>query len=99
MIDLVLDGVAAYRLTRLVTTDTITQPVRHRLHAAVESAEAGPVVEKLATLVTCPWCVGVWAGFGVTLARQTWRGWPTVARALTVASAAAWLAQLEPRKR
>lgn len=39
---------AVYRVTRLVTIDDITHPIRDRMHGW------------LAELVTCPFCVGVW---------------------------------------
>jgi hypothetical protein len=50
---------------------------------------------KLATLVTCPYCVGVYVAAGVGVARRYVRGWDPVARALTVAAAAALLKGLE----
>lgn len=52
-------GLAA-RLTRLITLDTITQPLRDRLR--------GPI----AALVECPWCSSVWVAVPVGL---SWWGW------------------------
>lgn len=121
-LDIMLDCVSAYRLTRLVTADVITQVPRRKfvenayraadlqrwaqLRPEIESddwhgawdeyAEVDPEAPKLATLVTCRWCVGVYAAAGVTLARLiTPRQWTWAARMLTAAAAAALLAGLE----
>ncbi len=45
-----LTVLAAYRLTRLVTADSISLPLRIRL-------ESRPFV---GGLVSCPWCLSVW---------------------------------------
>lgn len=55
------------RLTRLITEDTITGPLRARV-----MRRRGP--DGRAYLwITCPWCVGLWLAFAVTLA--TWAAW------------------------
>lgn len=46
---------ATLRLTRLVTTDKITKPLRDRLPASVREFAA------------CSWCVGFWVALGVAL--------------------------------
>lgn len=46
----VIVALAAARLTRLVTEDTITEPLR-------VWASSRPFVYEL---VTCPWCIGFW---------------------------------------
>lgn len=120
---LLVDGIAAYRLTRLVTADVITQPIRDRIieaayvqqgraellrHSATgggvihvdeegawqQIADADPVPPKLAELVTCRWCAGVWVAFGILLVRRT-RWWPHVADAMAMSAAAALLARVE----
>lgn len=75
-------GLAA-RLTRLITLDTITQPIRDRLKGF------------LAALIECPWCSGVWVAVPVGLswlwwADQTW--WQVTALIGTVAWVAGALA-------
>jgi hypothetical protein len=114
------DVLAAYRLTRLVVADTITEPLRERvvgwayrradrgdenawtnlLGGRVETswldhASADEDPPKLATLVTCPYCAGVWVAAGVVLARR-WRWWPPVRDALALAAAAALVRAAEP---
>ena len=46
----VIITLAAARVTRLVTTDSITEPLRERLTRWPLAYE----------LVTCPWCIGFW---------------------------------------
>jgi hypothetical protein len=51
---------------------------------------------KLATLVTCRWCAGVWIAAGVVLARRVApRQWAPVAEVLAVAAAGTLVAGLE----
>lgn len=62
--------------------------------AAVAEDDAG--APKLATLVTCRWCAGMWVGLGVVAARRLCpRLWPPLARALAYSAGAALLAGLE----
>lgn len=66
----------AVRIMRLITLDTITQPIRDRL-----SGFFGALVE-------CPWCTGVWIAVPVGLswwawADQTW--WQVGALIATIA--------------
>lgn len=115
--DLLYDALAAYRITRLISADTITQPLRVRVirfayehrdgsvGAVFENAPDDewderpgndPDAPKLATLVTCRYCVGVWVAAGVTLARWWFpRQWEPVARGLACAGAAVLIAGLE----
>lgn len=60
----VVIGVAAYRLWRLVGEDAITEPLRDRL-------SGWPL-----KLVSCPWCSGSWAAFGLTWATDAVVGVP-----------------------
>lgn len=115
--DLLVDAVATYRLTRLVTADTIADPIRERVvEAAYVSAGRGEEIRevaeatswsevaiaegrhapKIATLVTCRWCAGMWIAFAVVAARRVApRSWRHVATALACSAAAALLAGLE----
>lgn len=54
---LAVGALAVHRLTRLATEDEITEPVRQRITTAAPEG-------RLAYLVTCPWCVSMWAGAG-----------------------------------
>jgi hypothetical protein len=122
VIPLLLDALAAFRLTRLVTADTILDQPRARIVRRAYERQDWPspaawsehqqnvaaaggwsdyaqddlVAPKLATLVTCRWCAGVWVSFGVVAARRLVpRAWQPVAEALAFSAGAALLAGLE----
>jgi hypothetical protein len=83
--EFVIDTLAAARIVRLVTEDTITEPARAWID------EHAP--EKLSDLVTCPWCMGVWVAAGVFAARRVApRAWDPLARALALAELASAIA-------
>jgi hypothetical protein len=107
---LVVDALATYRLVRLATADMISEPVRMAVvrstgadvpeeeppATAQEVVEDMDVPPKLATLVTCRWCAGVWIAAGVTAARHLApRTWDVAARGLALSAAAVLLARLE----
>lgn len=52
---LAVGGLAVARLTRLVTDDTITEPLRQRVAGRWPQAE---------TFLRCPWCVSIWLAAG-----------------------------------
>lgn len=63
----------AYRLTRLVAADTITEGLRVRLTAIVERDDEVYVGKRqpkpaLRAFITCPWCVGFWIAVIVAVA-------------------------------
>jgi hypothetical protein len=106
--NLALDALATYRLTRLATADIISEPVRlavvRSTGAPVPDADltAREIVDelddppKLATLVTCRWCAGLWIAGAVTVARMCFpRYWDPAARALALSASAVLLARLE----
>lgn len=112
-LELLVDALAAYRLTRLATADVISEPWRRRVvdrlvedgpetEEAVVAATAQEVVDalpdppKVARLLTCRWCAGVWIAGGVVAARAAApRAWDPVARALALAAVATLLARAE----
>ncbi|WP_210650154.1 DUF1360 domain-containing protein [Nocardioides sp. SYSU D00065] len=65
---LLVDGLATYRLVKLVRDDRITEPVRD----AVEERNGPPEKSKLTYLLSCPWCLSIYAGAALTLARRRW---------------------------
>jgi hypothetical protein len=107
---LLVDVLATYRLTRLVTADVISEPARRvvlkkvgaEAPAGSDDPSAQQIVEsmkrppRLATLVTCRWCAGIWIAAGVTIARSfAPRAWTPIARGLALSSGAVLLARLE----
>ena len=59
LMDIVVDLAASRRITRLITKDNITEPIRE--HSFFHKHE------KLRYLVNCPICVGVYTSAGVVL--------------------------------
>lgn len=86
---------ATARLTRLVTDDVIAQPFR----IWVVTRWGGH--SKIATLITCPWCLGLWIAGAVIATQQVaayhgWHQWFTVPAAILTITwaygiAASWL--------
>jgi hypothetical protein len=84
-IDLVVDALATYRLTRLATADVISEPFRRSLvgrilgwseeeiaaasPTSVEAVDALESPPKAARLLTCRWCAGMWIAGGVVASR------------------------------
>jgi hypothetical protein len=111
-LDLAVDLLAAYRLTRLATADVVSESIRQAVVRRVGVAEPGPdeaigstaqdlvaadpEPPKLATLVTCRWCAGMWIAGGVGAARSLApRAWSPVAWSLALSAGAALIARLE----
>jgi len=107
---LVVDVLATYRLTRLATADVISEPVRmavlRRTGATPlpgqEDPTAQEVVEsmkdppRVATLITCRWCAGMWIAAAVTGARALApRAWDPMARGLALSASAVLLSRFE----
>lgn len=66
--DLVVDGLACFRLVKLVRDDMITEPVRR----AVIAQQGPPDRSKVSYLLHCPWCLSVYFGAALSLGRRRW---------------------------
>jgi hypothetical protein len=64
MTDLIVDGLATHRITRLVVEDKITEDFREAVFRRHHPSE-----HKLSYFLTCAHCVSVWAAAGVTVMR------------------------------
>lgn len=63
----IVDSLATYRVTKLVIDDYITQDLRQKAFEELAKLPH-PLARKAEYLLTCPWCVGIWAaGFLVAL--------------------------------
>lgn len=84
--DLLLLGIATYKLSRLISSDRVTSPLRAPFVEYVEPAGASEVKEKvrgtglqraIGDLLTCPYCLGPWVGtalaFGLVFKPRTTR--------------------------
>lgn len=105
LLDLAIDAGAAYRLTRLLTRDALTEQWRAQL---VERGLArgghehrwGPDIAQtggpLPYLAHCPWCASIWVAAGVALARRVpWLPWRLIAEALATSAVVGWLSERE----
>lgn len=63
----------SYRVTRLVTTDSLWAGTRERITDALMGRGTTPA-SKLAELIGCPFCVGFWVS-ALTVATCCWVGW------------------------
>ena len=63
-------GLASYKIGRLVAKDEVTSWVRAPVTRDADASETKPegVERVLGELVTCPYCVGVWAASGLSYA-------------------------------
>lgn len=61
---ILLDILAVVRLTKLINTDVITEPLRDLVWSKY------PPNTKIGYLFTCPWCMSIWAGLSITLLRR-----------------------------
>jgi uncharacterized protein DUF1360 len=68
--DVVRIGLASYKIGRLVAKDEVTSWVRAPVTRDADASEPKPqgVERALGELVTCPYCVGVWAASGLSYA-------------------------------
>lgn len=55
LLELVIYGLATYRLTRLITRDIITEPVRNWVWKKLP-----PEKSKVGYLFTCEWCMSIY---------------------------------------
>lgn len=74
--DLVLLGIATHKLSRIITKDRVTSPLRAPFTEYEGPAGENEVKEKvrgkglrraIGDLVTCPWCMGTWVAAGLVL--------------------------------
>lgn len=89
MRSLLVDVLAGHRLTRLVTEDVITSPLREKAFA-----KKAPTEDSWTYLLTCPWCASMWIGLGIAIFRKFFpEVWNPVAEALAVSSATGLIAE------
>ncbi len=67
--DIALLGIATHKISRILTKDWVTSPLRAPFVEYIESAGGGEVRERsrgtglpraIGDLVTCPWCIAPW---------------------------------------
>ncbi len=80
-VTLILTALATARITRLITTDRITQAPRHAILRRLDEDSL------LAYLLVCDWCASVYVGAG---AAGAWVLWGTTTAYLAVVAALAF---------
>jgi len=65
-VDLVVDVLATWRLTRLFGTDKLTEALRDDMVGLALGFKATKITRKFLQLMDCPYCLSVWAA-GVVL--------------------------------
>ena len=84
----IVDALAVHRLTKLVIDDYITEPLRDKVYEKF----GDPADSKISYLVTCPWCVSMYVGFGVVAARTIApKVWRPLSYALAFSSVTGWV--------
>jgi hypothetical protein len=58
-LQLLLYALAVARVTGLITTDTITEPIRDRVIVWLDDTP-GSAGAWFSSLITCSWCAGMW---------------------------------------
>lgn len=56
---LVIYALAVARVTGLIVTDSLTEPVRDKIIEQLDD-RPGTLGQSIATLIECPWCAGMW---------------------------------------
>lgn len=85
LVEFFVDGLATYRLVKLVRDDRITEPMRE----AVQSRQGPPERSKISYLLHCPWCLSIYFGAALTIGRRRWpRSASLVARSLALSGLA-----------
>jgi hypothetical protein len=88
-LDLAVDALAVFRLTKLVVDDEIFADAREKLLDRFHPDET-----KIGYLITCPWCVSIWAGGAVVVARAVApRAWDLAAQALAFSAVTGLVAE------
>jgi hypothetical protein len=83
--DVLILGLACFRITHFLTSDTLTMPFRAWLvDERIEPDALGRMVQipipkppawrgVLGTLITCTWCLGVWVAAGLVVGLRVWK--------------------------
>jgi len=93
MEDDVLDALAVFRLTRLVTQDTLP-PVRKAREALIEWDEKRGKDSPYAELITCPWCFSMWVSLGLVFVVKRFAWWKSMRRVLAFSAVSGLLAEV-----
>lgn len=77
---------ATARLTKLINEDKITEPLRDFLHRKFPR-KPDNTPSQVGYLITCPWCMSMWAGTALTVLSLTC---PKASKAVNLTLAASY---------
>jgi hypothetical protein len=91
--NLLISALATYRLTKLVIEDKILEGPRESIFAHY----GDPKVSRVSYLISCPYCVSMYAGLAVSLGDTVFpRTTKILTRALAFSAITGMLAEREP---
>lgn len=76
-LQLLVYALAVARVTGLITTDSITEPIRDWITVRLDDRPA-TLGEAVSTLITCPWCAGMWVSLVAAPLVWFWGDWPVM---------------------
>jgi len=76
-LQLLVYALAVARVTGLITADAITEPIRDRIVDWLDDTP-GSAGEWFASLITCPWCAGMWVSLVAAPLVWFWGDWPVM---------------------
>lgn len=92
-LDTAVSALATYRLTKLVIDDKLTEELREKVFVRY----GDPSVSKISYLLTCPWCVSMYAGLAVSVSDTVFpRTTRVLTRALAFSALTGIIAEREP---
>ena len=90
---LALDALAAFRITRLLTRDSLP-PLRKLRETVLDRSGGSP----WAVIVECPWCMGFWVACGVIATHAAIPGlWPWASAPLALSAVIGLLGEWEDK--
>ena len=92
VLELVIYCLATYRLTRLITRDVITEPLREWVWE-----RKPPEKSKIGYLFTCDWCMSIWTASLLFTSSMITSATDVVATVLALSAAAGLLTAYEDK--
>lgn len=76
-LQLLVYALAVARVTGLIVADSITEPIRDWVTVRLDDRPA-TLGQAITTLITCPWCAGMWVSLVAAPLVWFWGDWPVM---------------------
>lgn len=76
-LQLLVYALAVARVTGLIVADSITEPIRDWITVRLDDRPA-TLGQAITTLITCPWCAGMWVSLVAAPLVWFWGDWPVM---------------------